>query len=406
MQAVVKKSNIKGSVLAPPSKSMAHRMLICAGLSCGESLIENIAYSEDILATINCLKALGVKCKTYENSVKISGVNIFNTNINSPLECNECGSTLRFFIPIALLLNKEVVLRGSKKLFSRPLSIYQDIAKENGFLYIKKEDSLVVKGKLKPSNYNIKGNISSQFVTGMLFALSLLGEGSVTFTTKVESRSYINLTIEALRAFGINVCFEGENKIIVKKGSTFKANNIYIEGDYSNAANLDIYNYIGGNIKISGLNENSQQGDKIYKKYFEVLKQGFNTLDISNCPDLGPVLFALASALKGGRFTGTARLKIKESDRALAMQQELSKFGAKLEIFANEVVVEKADLHKPETALFSHNDHRIVMALTALLTLFGGVINGVEAVNKSYPNFFQELSNLNAEIDINDVKQK
>ncbi len=400
MRVAINKSNICGSVTAPPSKSMAHRLLICAGLSGGVCRVENVAYSDDVLATIDCLDALGVKCETHSDYVTVYGINIFNSSVTKPLMCNECGSTLRFFIPIALLLNQEVILKGTKKLISRPLNVYEKLSEEKGFLFQKENDYIKIKGKLSVGEYSLAGNISSQFISGLLFALSVLnGKSQINLTTELESRSYINLTISALNSFGIDVYFKDDKTIIIN-GGTYKSQNLVVEGDYSNAAFLDAFNYINGNVLVNGLTDNSLQGDKAYKSYFVALKQKNAILDISDCPDLGPVLFALAAYLNGATFTGTKRLKIKESDRASAMASELAKFGTKVEIEENTVRIIKNDFYAPKDVLCGHNDHRIVMALSILLTITGGEIIGAEAVKKSYPDFFETLKALNCELNI------
>lgn len=400
MRVAIKKSNILGSVTAPPSKSMAHRLLICAGLSCGVCKVQNIAYSDDVIATIDCLNALGVKCEKHSDYVIVYGSDILNNKISNPLNCNECGSTLRFFIPIALLLNQEITLKGSEKLISRPLNVYERLAQEKGFTFKKDKNSVTVKGKLTCGEYNIVGNVSSQFISGLLFALSLTsGDSIINLTTELESRSYVNLTLSALNSFGIKAYFENPQKIVIV-GGTYKPQDIIVEGDYSNAAFLDAFNYYGGNVQVDGLNPNSLQGDKVYLNYFEQLKTKNAVLDISNCPDLGPILFALAAYLNGAKFIGTKRLSIKESDRATAMAQELSKFGVKTIVEENSVEIIKSDFHPPNTSILGHNDHRIVMALTTLLTRCGGEIIGAEAVNKSYPEFFETIKALNCEMTI------
>jgi len=402
MRVAIEKSNLYGTVKAQPSKSMAHRLLICAALSGGVCKIDNIAYSNDVVATLNCLSSLGIKCEKFDNYVIVNGVNIKDVSLNSSLNCDECGSTLRFFIPIALLLNQKVVLTGSERLLSRPLDLYENLCNEKGFIFNKDKEKLTVKGALTAGEYNLTGNVSSQYISGMLFALSAIdGKSIINITTKLESRSYVNLTIDALNKFGIKAYFENDYKIIVF-GGTYAPQNVTVEGDYSNAAFLDALNYLGNNVNVLGLNDNSLQGDSIYKQYFNELEKGNPVLDITDCPDLAPVLFSLASFLNGATFIGTNRLKIKESDRAEAMKQELQKFGANVMVLDNKVVINKCVLHKPTTQIFGHNDHRIVMALSILLTKFGGEIYGAEAINKSYPTFFDDLIAINCELKINE----
>ena len=402
MRVTVEKSNMCGMVKAQPSKSMAHRLLICAALSGCICKIDNLAYSDDILATINCLNALGISCEKFDNYVIVYGKKVNEFKASSPLMCNECGSTLRFFIPLALLLNQEVMFLGTKKLFSRPLTLYDDLCSKHNFTFKKEESSLLIKGQLLPGEYNIAGNVSSQFISGMLFALSAIkGKSVINITTTLESRSYVNLTIAALNEFGINAYFENDKKIVVT-GGTYTPKNVVVEGDYSNASFLDALNYLGNSVNVLGLDAKSLQGDRVYKEYFEKLKNENAVLDINDCPDLAPILFVIAVLFNGATFLGTNRLKIKESDRATAMAEELAKFGANILIGDNQVTITKTELYAPKTAIYGHDDHRIVMALTILLTKFGGEIFGAEAINKSYPNFFSDLLALNCELSIYD----
>ena len=263
---------------------------------------------------------------------------------NPILECRESGSTLRFFIPLALCMNQTVILKGSERLLERPLDVYENLCKENGFVFIKDKNSVTVCGNLKCGNYKIQGNISSQFITGMIFALLYLNKNSsIQIIPPFESKSYINLTISALKSSGANVEFSDENKILINQ-SNLNSFEGRIEGDYSNAAFLDSFNFIGSNVKVENLKEDSLQGDKIYKEYFEQISEGTPTLDISDCPDLGPILFALAALKNGATFTGTNRLKAKESDRGQAMHQELCKLGGGLIFGENTITVPKQEL--------------------------------------------------------------
>lgn len=399
MKAIIRPSKAEGRVAAPPSKSMAHRMLICAGLAKGESCVEGIASSQDVLATLDCLEALGASYKYDGECVKIYGIDLSGKFEEMTLNCRECGSTLRFFIPIALLTGARTKLCGSETLMKRPLSVYEEICQQDGFLYEKKENTLTVLGKLKARNYAVKGNISSQFISGLLFALPLLKEDSkITLIPPVESRSYINMTISALEKFDVKVLWQDENTLVIPGGQTYRAKEVQVEGDYSNAAFFEALNLAGGRVEVTGLSEESLQGDKVYKELFSKLKESQEIINIENCPDLGPVLFAAAALCGGGRFTGTRRLKIKESDRGEAMKEELKKFGISVEIEENSITVLPGSLKTPDQELNGHNDHRIVMALSVLASLTGGTINEAEAVRKSFPDFFQKLKDLNIEV--------
>lgn len=399
---------------------MAHRMLICAGLSEGESEVKGIAPSQDVLATLDCLEALGAEY-TYENeTVIIRGADLNNAKSRTVLNCRECGSTLRFFIPIALLTGKEMIFIGSETLMKRPLSVYEDLCAEQGFVFERgkcraetagpagndekmKEaaDCIRVRGRLQSGEYHIPGNISSQFISGLLFALPKTGGSSViSLIPPVESRPYIDMTIQALKEFGVGAKWQNKNTLAIKPDQNYISKETSVEGDYSNAAFLEAFNIAGGSVKVEGLNENSLQGDKIYKALFEQINAGTPKIDISDCPDLGPVLMAAAAIKGGATFTGTRRLKIKESDRGEAMKRELEKLGISVEAEDDRITVHKGNLRRPETELDGHNDHRIVMALSVMASLTGGVIDGAQAVRKSFPDFFEKIKALGIDVEL------
>lgn len=392
-------STANGIITAPPSKSMAHRYLICAALSDGISEIHNIAFSEDIKATLQCIEQLGAFAKIENDTVFVNGCGskILSENFESErfFNCNESGSTLRFFIPLAMLSEKKAVFSGSKVLMTRPLSVYEEICKNQKIKLEHKENELQLQGKLKSGNFEIPGDISSQFITGLLFALPFLnGDSRIILTNSIESKPYINMTLQIQNEFGIKTKWENENTLLILGNQTYKKQNATVEGDYSNAAFLDVFNFLGGNVQVRGLKKDSLQGDKIYQEYFEKLKNGFATLDISDCPDLGPILFVLASANFGGEFTGTKRLKIKESNRGEVMCKELEKFGVKSFQEENRIVIYKEKLFSPKEIILGHNDHRIVMSMVTLLSLVGGEIEGTDAVKKSFPDYFEKIKSL------------
>ena len=399
MTVYIKPSKANGVITAPPSKSVAHRALICAALS-GGSKVDNIALSEDIKATIYGLKSLGANIEINGNSVTAGGLN--KTDISAAtVNAGESGSTLRFLIPLALISGKRITFSGKSRLFSRDLSVYEEIALNQGTEFVKTETSLTVCGKLKSGEYKVRGDISSQFISGLMFALPLLsGDSFIRFTTPVESKPYIDMTVKVLSDFGVNVN-PRENGYFIKGGQVYQNRSYTVEGDCSNAAFLDAFNLLGGSVSVSGLPANTAQGDSVYKEFFKEIKAG-GGFDISDCPDLAPILFCLAANFSGALFKGTRRLRIKESDRAEAMRIELRKFGAELKIGENEVLVEGRKLHAPAEPICSHNDHRIVMALSVLASVFGGEIKGAEAVGKSYPGFFGDIKKLGIEVDIND----
>ena len=399
MNAIFRPFTLSGTIDAPPSKSMTHRYLIGAALSGEECTLTGVDYSEDILASIDCLSALGVSVTTDNDVVHVDPTGFMKAE-HPTLSCRESGSTLRFFIPLALCLGKTATLTGSDRLFERPLGVYEDLCLERGFAFEKGKNSVTLCGKLTSGSYKIRGDVSSQFITGLLFALVYLGgDSDIEIIPPFESRSYINLTLSALKSFGADVTFTDEYRIEIKsaKMHTFSGR---IEGDYSNAAFLDAFNHIGSDVKITNLNADSLQGDRVYGEYFRKLSVDTPTLDISDCPDLGPVLFALAALKSGAVFTGTDRLKAKESDRGAAMHEELAKLGGGLIFGDNRITVPKQELRYSGKPIDGHNDHRIVMAMSVILSHTGGEIHGIEAVKKSYPGFFDDIRKLGAEVEI------
>ena len=385
----------RGEIVAPPSKSMAHRLLISAAMSEGKSTVHGISSCEDVLATLDCMKALGIEYERVGDDVTVYGKNPKDFTPRAPLYCRESGSTLRFLIPIAMCSGLTTVFYGEKGLMKRPMSIYERLCQDKGLTYISDGESIVVKGPLAGGEYTLMGNVSSQFISGLLFALPTAENDSIIhITPPIESRSYIELTRSALATFGIKTEWKDEYTLFIPGGQSYTPTEVTVEGDYSGAAFPDALNIFGGEVSVGGLNKDSLQGDSVYKKHFDSLKVGVPTIHIGDCPDLGPILFAVAAAKYGGIFTGTKRLKIKESDRASAMAEELKKFGASVTVYEDTVVIYPIDFHAPTERLAGHNDHRIVMALSILLTLTGGEIDGAEAINKSYPEFFDHLKAL------------
>ena len=400
MRVVISPVRAKGNIKAPPSKSVAHRLLISAALADGVSVIKGISDCDDVRATLDCLLAMGIKAERCGDDVTVYGKTPSNMNVESALSCNESGSTLRFLIPIALATGQTTMFVGKESLLSRPMTVYQSMCEKHGYAFIADGKSITVKGPLKSGEYNVVGNISSQFISGLLFALPTLKKDSkINITPPIESRSYIDLTIDALAKFGVSVVWADDHTLYIKGSQKYIPTTLAVEGDYSGAAFPDALNLFDGEVEIDGLNPDSIQGDKAYKRHFELLSRGVPTIHIGNCPDLGPILFAVAAAKHGGVFTGTKRLRIKESDRAAAMAEELSRLGVSVTVYDDKVVVYPISFRAPTEPLKGHNDHRIVMALAVLLTLTGGEIEGAEAVNKSYPSFFEDLSALGIEVE-------
>ena len=269
MKVTINPGRAQGNVLAPPSKSMAHRLLMGAGFAGGISVIQNIDLSEDIKATLGMLEALGAEYTIEDRKVTMKGVGGKRLSSKQVLDSKESGSTLRFFIPLVLTGGSATEFIGAKRLFERPLSVYEDICKTQGIVFEKSETGLKVEGQLQASHYKIPGNISSQFITGLLYALPLLeGDSMLEVLPPIESKAYIAMTMEALTTFGIEIRQAG-NAYYIKGNQNYQAKDVTVEGDYSNTAFLDAFNLIGGNVNVSGLQPDSLQGDQIYKEYYE-----------------------------------------------------------------------------------------------------------------------------------------
>ena len=399
MKVRIYPSVARGSVSAPSSKSMAHRFLICAALARGVSRICGVSDCEDVQATLDCLRALGAGCEIDNNTVIVKGID-FNKISNSTLPCRESGSTMRFLLPLCLLSDRKTTLIGAPSLLNRPMTVYRDLCHTHGLFFEQTEGGITVKGQLKAAEYTLPGDVSSQFISGMLFALTqVAGESILHILPPFESRSYVLLTLQALNTFGAEAEWLNENTLRVMGGKSLRAQSLTVEGDYSNAAFLSALNVLGGDVNVTNLHPTSLQGDRIYTEHFASLQKGFATISVADCPDLAPVLFALAARGEGARFVDTRRLAIKESNRAEMMATELRKFGTTVDVRENEVIVTPTAFVTPTEPLMGHNDHRIVMSLAVLATQTGGVIEGAEAVSKSFPDFFERISSLGIQIE-------
>ncbi len=397
MRVIIKKSYLSGEVNVPPSKSYAHRLLIGAALCSGESRIRNLELSQDLLATIDSLKSLGADIQIKGKTTIVRGFGD-RPRTGAVLKCRESGSTLRFLIPVALL-GGSAMFFGSERLIARGVEVYKEIFRGRSTQINSGVTTVKVSRSIESGDYFVRGDVSSQFITGLMFALPLLqGDSSITVFEPFESRSYVDITIEVLKKFGIIIEQTSENSFKIPGGQAYAHVEERIEGDWSNAAFFHALNALGNDIKIKGLKKSSTQGDSVCVQYFKKLEQN-SVLDMSNCPDLAPITFAVAAAKEGAVFTGTHRLALKESSRAEAMAEEIAKFGGSLKVESDQTTVYKKELRKPFRILSSHNDHRIVMSLAVLATLFGGVIDGAEAVEKSFPDFFKILESLGAEIE-------
>lgn len=392
MKVKILPSKTSGEVSAPPSKSFAHRYLIGSVLSRGKCVINNIADSDDISATLSCIEQLGGSVTKDGNIVTVIPTNEKQIE-NAVFDCKESGSTLRFFIPVVLVTGaKNCTFLGSERLLARGIKEYEKLF-ENSDVKIKSDEkSIEVNGKLTSGNYEISGEVSSQYTTGMLFALSRLsGKSTLKITGNAESRAYVDMTIKVLKDFGADIAEPEKNFFEINGKGRLSPGEFTVEGDWSNAAFLIALSRLAGTISVSGLNENSVQGDRFLSVAFDSLDGENAEIDLKDCPDLAPILFAYAAYKNGGKFINTRRLRVKESDRANVMAEELKKFGANVKVYENSVEIKKTQLKPPIVPLCGHNDHRIVMALSVLAAVFGAEIDGAEAVNKSYPDFFRDI---------------
>lgn len=392
MKVKILPSKTSGEVSAPPSKSFAHRYLIGSVLSRGKCVIKNIADSDDISATLSCIEQLGGSVTKDGNIVTVIPTNEKQIE-NAVFDCKESGSTLRFFIPVVLATGaKNCTFSGSERLLARGIKEYEKLFENSDIIIKSDEKSIEVNGTLSAGNYEISGEVSSQYTTGMLFALSVLdGKSTLKITGNAESRAYVDMTIKVLKDFGADITETEKNFFEINGKGRLSPGEFTVEGDWSNAAFLIALSRLLGTISVSGLNENSVQGDRFLSVAFDSLDGENAEIDLKDCPDLAPILFSYAAYKNGGKFINTRRLRVKESDRANVMAEELKKFGANVKVYENSVEIEKTQLKPPIVPLCGHNDHRIVMALSVLAAVLGAEIDGAEAVNKSYPDFFRVI---------------
>lgn len=392
MKVKILPSKTSGEVSAPPSKSFAHRYLIGSVLSRGKCVIKNIADSDDISATLSCIEQLGGSVTKDGNIVTVIPTNEKQIE-NAVFDCKESGSTLRFFIPVVLATGaKNCTFLGSERLLARGIKEYEKLFENSDVKINSDEKSIEINGTLSAGNYEISGEVSSQYTTGMLFALSgLFGKSTLKITGNAESRAYVDMTIKVLKDFGADIAEPEKNFFEINGKGRLSPGEFTVEGDWSNAAFLIALSRLLGTISVSGLNENSVQGDRFSSVAFDALDGENAEIDLKDCPDLAPILFAYAAYKNGGKFINTRRLRVKESDRANVMAEELKKFGANVKVYENSVEIEKTQLKPPIVPLCGHNDHRIVMALSVLAAVFGAEIDGAEAINKSYPDFFRVI---------------
>ena len=418
MEILLKPSTVGGCLTAPPSKSIAHRAVLCAALTKGTSRVQGLEYSQDITATLNAAAQLCAKVTRREGYAVIEGLGGFRT-VWEPIDCCESGSTLRFLIPLASLTGQDITFTGQGRLFARPMGVYQELFRQKDRYFDQDTDHITIAGALPAGDYVLPGDVSSQFISGLLFLLPLLDKPSrLQILPPFESRSYVELTRRTLADFGIETEWKDENTLLVPGGQTYQPTDCTVEGDYSQAAFAAVLGSLAGSITVDNLRPDSAQGDAVILSLLEqcgaVLhregtavrfeKSELNgiEIDLADCPDLGPILMVLGLFCGGTTVIRNAgRLRLKESDRIAAMETELRKLGGEISSDENTVTIRHSRLHSPEVPLDSHNDHRVAMSL-AVAALAAGLtvtIQDAQAVNKSWPAFWQAIGSLGAEVE-------
>ena len=410
---IIKADKLVGELSPPPSKSVLHRYIIASSLAKGISKIENISFSEDIIATIEAMKKLGAKIEQKDNYLLIDGSDTFkNLNENIEIDCNESGSTLRFLFPLSIVEENKVLFKGRGKLFKRPMTPYFENFEKYKIKhsYIN-ENEILLEGKLKAGIYAIDGNISSQFITGLLFSLPLLdGESKIIINGKLESSNYIDISLDCLSKFGIKIINNSYQEFVIEGNQSYKVGNYRTEADYSQAAFFLVANAIGSKIKINDLSENSLQGDKKIIDYISEI-DNWNSkdtlvLDGSETPDIIPIL-SLKAAVSGKKIeiVNVERLRIKESDRLKATVEELSKLNFDLIEKKDSILINsrenfKVNKNEKIVSLSAHSDHRIAMMIAIATTCYDGeiLLDNLDCVKKSYPNFWEVFLSLGGKI--------
>ena len=422
MNATIKRApgGIGGTITAPPSKSMAHRAVLCSALAEGASHIENLEFSKDISATLSAAGQLCAKVRTGADSAVVEGLGSF-LPVSAPVDCCESGSTLRFLIPIASLTGQKVTFVGRGRLMERPQTVYEKLYQEQSLRFEHSSAGLTVEGTLKSSEYELAGNVSSQFISGLLFALPLLdGDSTLHLIPPVESRSYIDMTRAVQAAFGVTSRWLDGNTLALPGRQHYHPCDHAVEGDYSQAAFPAVLGAVCGGVTVTGLSPDTLQGDAVildilHRCGAQFTREGDTVtfakaplhgvdIDLADCPDLGPVLMVLGLLCEGTTVIRNAeRLRLKESDRIAAMEAELRACGGVLESEGGTITVHGCaeHLHAPEGILHGHNDHRVVMSL-AVLSAAAGLpltVDDAEAIQKSWPNFFAAIRPLGVEVE-------
>jgi 3-phosphoshikimate 1-carboxyvinyltransferase len=410
-------SKNRNKVIVPSSKSLLHRYLFAAALAEGKTVIKNVSFSNDINDSIEFLKLFKKKIKVNKNTIIVYEDK--NNNIkNASLIMKDSATTLRLAIPVLGALSNKTIIRTSERLLERPFSVYQDIFLKQKLNFIFGKDIIEFTGPLKAGLYEIPGFISSQFISGLLFALPLLHSDSVLKVIRpIESLSYVNLTLSVLKKAQIKV-EKKQNLYLINGNQKYQSFNINCEGDYSQAAFFIGLGLINSKVIIGNFNKNSIQGDKqmidiVKKLNGNIMEKGNKIIvkpsvlrggiiDLKDCPDLGPILMVIAATVNDKfEFINASRLRIKESDRVASMEVELKKIGVDIYSTFDSVIINGGINVNQEINFSSHNDHRIFMALAVLATIlpFGATITNEECINKSYPKFIYDLKRMNVLIE-------
>lgn len=418
-------TKLSGTIQVPPSKSLAHRAIIAASLAKGISRIDNIEYSKDIQATIKAMVSLGTTIEQYDDYLIIDGTTTY-TKQNCEIDCEESGSTLRFMVPISIVCSNKVHFTGRGNLGKRPLDTYYEIFDEQNIGYLYKQDilDLYINGKLKPDCFKIPGNISSQFITGLLFALPLLdGDSTIKITSPLESKGYIDLTLQILNQYGIKVINHDYQKFEIPGNQKYYPHNYRVEADFSQAAFFLVAGAIGNDVVLTDLNLDSLQGDKMILDYLAAMGAKINVVsdgikvisdnlsaikvDASQCPDVIPVL-SVALALANGKseVVNARRLRIKECDRIVATTTQINQIGGKVQELDEGMIINGIKEFDGGNCK-SFADHRIAMMLAIAVTRCNRpiILDNMECVEKSYPSFWQDYQSLGGIIDVIDMEK-
>jgi 3-phosphoshikimate 1-carboxyvinyltransferase len=418
MNVLINPTKLSGTVLIPPSKSETHRAIIAASLAKGKSVINNAAFCDDTLATMGAMEKIGVKFIRNNQQLLVNGVGRVFFSDDNFIECNESGSTLRFVLPLFSLSRQKVVFIGKPGLFRRPMTVFENMFKQMGLSFVMNEKNIIMSGCLPPGVYELPGNISSQFISGLFFALPLLkGDSTIQVTTVLESEDYVTMTVSMLKQFGVEI-LQNQNEFLVRGNQTYSPANLAIEGDFSAMAAFAAAAWLSGDIACRNIRFDETQADRRILDFgiqsggkFEVTENGYQfhksslkgvAVDVSQCPDLAPA-FALLGALSEGTtvIENAGRLKFKESNRLLSIYETLKTLGADIEMGENTLVIQGKPMLEGGI-IDSFNDHRIVMmgAIASCRCQKPVLIKNSEVVSKSFPDFFADFAKVGGNFTI------